>query len=96
MFIKVSGYSDATDDKWINTDQIVEIHYNSQENRYDVAMVSQRYIEVLEPEAMSAIDRLVGRQDPHPLVETDETYFDAPQTRPVPAYKPANRFAAEC
>ena len=75
MFIKVSGYTDATDDKWINTDQIVEIHYNSQENRYDVAMVSQRVIEVLEPEAMASIDRLVGREDPHSPVETDETYI---------------------
>ena len=75
MFIKFSGYTDATDDKWINTDQIVEIHYNPQENRYDVAMVSQRVIEVLEPEAMSSIDRLVDREDPHSRVETDETYL---------------------
>jgi hypothetical protein len=75
MFIKVSGYTEATDDKWINTDQIVEIHYNSQENRYDVAMVSQRLIEVLEPEAMSSIDRLVGREGPQAGMETDETYI---------------------
>ena len=75
MFIKVSGYTYATDDKWINTDQIVEIYYNSQENRYDVAMVSQRLIEVLEPEAMASIDRLVGREGFHSRVETEETYI---------------------
>jgi hypothetical protein len=75
MFIKVSGYTDTTDDKWINTDQIVEIQYNPQENRYDVAMVSQRVIEVLEPEAMSSIDRLVGREDSHSRVDSDETYI---------------------
>jgi hypothetical protein len=75
MFIKVSGYTDATDDKWINTDQIVEIHFNEQEKRYDIAMVSQRYIEVLEPEAMAAIDRLVGREVNSVIPATDETYI---------------------
>jgi hypothetical protein len=75
MFIKVSGYGEATDDQWINTDQIAEIHYNSQEKRYDLAMVNQRDIEVLEPEGMAAIDRLVGREVPRSSAETDETYI---------------------
>lgn len=72
MFIKVSGYTDATDDKWINTDQI---HFNEQEKRYDIAMASQRYIEVLEPEAMAVIDRLVGREVNSVIPATDETYI---------------------
>jgi hypothetical protein len=75
VFIKVSGYTSATDDKWINTEQIVEIHYNEQEKRYDIAMASQRYIEVLEPEAMAAIDRLVSRDIPQTAPATDETYI---------------------
>ena len=72
MFIKVSGYTDATDDRWINTEHIVEIHYNGQEKRYDVAMVSQRYIEVLEPQAMESIDRRVGRDFPESGGSADE------------------------
>ena len=75
MFIKVSGYTDATDDKWINTEQVVEIHFNEQERRYDIAMASQRYIEVLEPEAIAAIDRLVGREVNSVIPATDETYI---------------------
>ena len=75
MFIKVSGYTDATDDKWINTEQIVEIHFNEPEKRYDIAMASQRYIEVLEPEAMAAVDRLVGREVNSVIPVTDETYI---------------------
>ena len=61
MFLQVAGYTDELDDRWINTEQVVEIHYNRQEGRYDIAMVSQRYIEVIEPQAMTAIDGLVGR-----------------------------------
>lgn len=74
MFIKVSGYTDTADDKWINPIHIVEIHYNGREQRYDIAMSSERYLQVLEPEAMQAIDKLVGRGLPEPA-ETDETYI---------------------
>lgn len=74
MFIKVSGYSAPSEDRWINTDQIVDIHYNGQEKRYDIAMVSERYIQVLEPEAMQAIDKLLGRDVSLPP-ESDETYI---------------------
>ena len=75
MFIKVSGYTDATDEKWINTEQVVEIHFNGQETRYDIAMVSKRYIEVLESEAITAIDRLVGRDVQSVIPATDDTYI---------------------
>lgn len=74
MFIKVSGYAGVTDDKWINPIHIVEIHYNSREQRYDIAMSSERYIQVLEPQAMEAIDRLVGRGLPG-TPDTDETFI---------------------
>jgi hypothetical protein len=74
VFIKVSGYSAPSEDRWINTDQIVDIHYNGQEKRYDIAMVSERYIQVLEPEAMQAIDKLLGRDVSLPP-ESDETYI---------------------
>jgi hypothetical protein len=37
-------------------------------------MSSERYLQVLEPEAMQAIDKLVGRGLPEPA-ETDETYI---------------------
>jgi hypothetical protein len=74
VFIKVSGYTDTTDDKWINPVHIVEIHYNGREQRYDIAMSSERYLQVLEPEAMQAIDKLVGR-GLHEPAETDETYI---------------------
>ena len=73
MFIKVSGYA-ASEDRWINTVQIVDIHYNAQEKRYDIAMVSERYIQVLEPEAMEAIDKLLGRDVSVPP-EPDDTYI---------------------
>ncbi len=74
VFIKVSGYAGVTDDKWINPIHIVEIHYNSREQRYDIAMSSERYIQVLEPQAMEAIDRLVGRGLPG-TPDTDETFI---------------------
>ncbi len=74
MFIKVSGYIAPSEDRWINTDQIVDIHYNAQEKRYDIAMVSERYIQVLEPEAMDAIDKLLGRDVSVPP-EPDDTYI---------------------
>ena len=74
VFIKVSGYTDTTDDKWINPTHIVEIHYNGREQRYDIAMSGERYLQVLEPEAMQAIDKLVGRGLTEPA-ETDETYI---------------------
>ncbi len=74
MFIKVSGYAGVTDDKWINPIHIVEIHYNSREQRYDIAMSSERYIQVLEPQAMEAIDKLVGRGLPG-TPDTDETFI---------------------
>jgi len=74
VFIKVSGYADDSDDKWINPSHIVEIHYNSREQRYDIAMSSERYIQVLEPQAMAAIDKLVGRGLPG-SPDTDETYI---------------------
>ncbi len=74
VFTKVSGYADPTDDKWINPSHIVEIHYNGREQRYDIAMSSERYLQVLEPEAMQAIDKLVGRGLPGPT-EDDETYI---------------------
>ena len=73
VFIKVSGYVDDTDDKWINPRHIVEIHYNSREQRYDIAMSSERYIQVLEPQAMEAIDKLVGRS--LRAADGDETYI---------------------
>jgi hypothetical protein len=74
VFIKVSGYSDGNDDKRINPGHIVEVHFNSREQRYDIAMSSARYIEVLEPEAITAIDLIVGRDVPD-LTEADETYI---------------------
>lgn len=74
VFIKVSGYTDHSDDKWINPVHIVEIHYNSREQRYDIAMSSERYVQVLEPQAIEAIDKLVGRGLPGPA-DTDETYI---------------------
>jgi hypothetical protein len=74
VFIKVSGYADDSDDKWINPIHIVEIHYNSREQRYDIAMSSERYIQVLERQAMEAIDKLVGRGLPG-TPDTDETYI---------------------
>ena len=37
-------------------------------------MVSERYIQVLEPEAMTAIDKLLGRDVAVPP-ESDETYI---------------------
>ena len=74
MFLKVSGYSAPSEDRWINTDQVVDIHYNSQEKRYDIAMVSERYVQVLEPEAMAAIDKLLGRDVSVPP-ESDEIYI---------------------
>ena len=72
MYLQIAGYTDEFDDRWINTEQVVEIHYNRQEQRYDIAMVSQRYIEVVEPQAITAVDMLVGRST-HDAATTYET-----------------------
>ncbi len=68
-WIEIGGSTPHTDDRWINSDHVLDIQWNSREQRLDLWMSDQREVQVAEAGGIEQIQGMVGSppHEPHPL-----------------------------